>query len=254
MRIEVEIKKNLGDFSLDIAFSSNADFLVLYGPSGAGKSTTLRAMAGLMAPDGGHVRIGDEVWFDSSRNTSLPASRRKIGMVFQDYALFPHLSVEKNIAFGLGRGPFGRVTDEAKGKIEEMLVLAELQDHRKKMVGELSGGQKQRVALARALATSPKLLLLDEPLSALDKELRQRTRMEIGSICQKLKMPAIMVTHDGEDVEALADEVVVIADGKVARTWPLRAICRKRRVAHFVSSHGPIDAGQRRGRQCCAGE
>lgn len=178
------------------------------GPSGAGKSTVLRAVAGLLHPDAGRIALGSDVWFargdDQGDRIALPPERRAVGLVFQDYALFPHLTVAQNVAFG------GTATRAAE--LLERLRITPLAGERP---GRLSGGERQRVALARALARDPGVLLLDEPLSALDAHTRAVVRGELAELLAELALPALVVTHDHHDALALADRVGVIVDGQL---------------------------------------
>lgn len=183
---------------------------VLFGPSGCGKTTTLRCLAGLERPDEGFVRFGDETWFDAERSISASPQEREIGFVFQDYALFPHLTVRANLALGL---PEKNRADDAC----QRFGLKGLEDRRPR---ELSGGQQQRVALARALARRPRLLLLDEPLSALDTSLREELRAQLTEFLNLCETPAVLVTHDIDEAISLGDRVVVMSDGNVLQTGP----------------------------------
>ncbi len=179
---------------------------VLSGPSGSGKTTILRCIAGLTRPDQGQILAGDEVWFDAEQRQDLSPQRRGIGFLFQDYALFPHLSVLENLGYGLG----GMPTAERAQRIGELIELFQLRGLERRRPREVSGGQQQRIALARALASRPRLLLLDEPLSAIDPPLRQELRHELREILSTQNLPAILVTHDVEDIRVLGDEVVAI--------------------------------------------
>ncbi len=178
----------------------------LLGPSGCGKTTTLRLIAGLERPDAGEIVVGGRVV--SSADRFVPAEQRRIGMVFQDYALFPHLDVAGNVGYGLGRKP-------DPGRIREALELVGLAGSQKRPVHELSGGQQQRVALARALAPSPDLVLLDEPFSNLDASLRDRLRQEVSQILRTAGVTALFVTHDQEEAMSIAETVAVMRDGRV---------------------------------------
>jgi ABC-type Fe3+/spermidine/putrescine transport system ATPase subunit len=182
------------------------EILALLGPSGSGKTTVLRLLAGFERPDGGRVRIEDE------DVTSVPAARRRVGMVFQHYALFPHLDVGENVAFGLqGSGERGAVDT----KVQEALALVDLAGFERRKVQELSGGQQQRVALARALAPAPRVLALDEPLSNLDPSLRERTRRELRQLIKRIGITAVFVTHEQDEAFDLGDRVAVLSAGRL---------------------------------------
>lgn len=183
--------------------------LTLLGPSGCGKTSTLRMLAGFEKPDQGRIQIGKNVVFDT--DTWVPPEHRGVGMVFQDYALFPHLTVEKNIAFGLQSFKRG----ERKERVREVLALVGLEGFQKRYPHQLSGGQQQRVALARALAPRPHVILLDEPFSNLDVHLKSQMRREIRQIIQETGITAIFVTHDQKDALALSDQVAVIQEGQI---------------------------------------
>jgi spermidine/putrescine transport system ATP-binding protein len=183
------------------------EFLVLLGPSGCGKTTTLRMIAGLVEPTSGVIQIGGR------DVTSLPARKRNIGMVFQDYALFPHMTIADNIAFGLRER---RVeAHSAKKRVAELLSLVQLPNFEQRFPSQLSGGQQQRVALARALAYSPAVLLMDEPLGALDLKLRQAMQIELRRVQRTLGITTIFVTHDQEEAMSLADRIVVMREGRI---------------------------------------
>lgn len=219
MSIHIQIARRMvsGDrhFQLDAAFTSSSKRIALFGPSGAGKSLTLRAVAGLLRPDAGRIEINGRVLFDSQAGICLPAQARRVAYLFQDYALFPHLTVAQNIAFGLRRGwrnpPRREVGPEARRWVDAFELGAIVGSY----PGEISGGQKQRVALARALMLQPDILLLDEPFSALDAHLRGRMRQELSTLQRQLDVPMLLITHDPADVDALADEVFEVRDGKV---------------------------------------
>jgi molybdate transport system ATP-binding protein len=224
MHILVDIKKRLWSgrrvFNLEVAFSSDQDVVVLFGPSGAGKSLTLQAIAGLSTPDAGQIVAGERVLFDAERGIRVPARLRDVGYVFQDYALFPHLTVARNVAFGLKRSWPWHLPWGERLRLEEILDILELTPLGDSLPRDLSGGQRQRVALARALMRRPSLLLLDEPFSALDAPLRAKMRQELLRVRQRFNIPVILITHDPEDVAALAETVVVYASGKVTRVVP----------------------------------
>jgi len=201
-------------FDLDVALRSDSPRTALLGPSGAGKSTVLLAIAGLIPHAHGHLRVGGSTLLDSARGIDLPARERGVGFVFQDYALFPHLTVEQNLLFGVRRMGHAMPTG-ARERIDALLAQFGLEPVRGALPRHLSGGQKQRVALARALATQPRLLLLDEPLSALDQDLRVRLRDELAQMLERVQVPTLLVSHDPEDVRALAQSVVRITNGRV---------------------------------------
>lgn len=184
--------------------------VVLFGPSGAGKTTVLRTIAGLDDPDRGRIVIDGESWVDSDRSVAVPPQRRRIGMMFQDYALFPHLSVEENIAFGPSAG-----REERLRRGRELARMLEIEHLLRRKPTKLSGGERQRVALARAVAPKPRLLLLDEPLSALDVPSRERLRLELRSLLRTLAIPTIIVTHDRTEAISLGDSIVVMVGGRV---------------------------------------
>jgi len=219
--LSLEIRKTLRsearEFELSVSFESEGRSIVLFGPSGSGKTLTLRAVAGLMAPDAGRIELDGRCLFDAERGLDVPARERGVGLMFQDYALFPHLSVAHNVGFGLGRGLFGRLDAAARARVAELLDLAGLADLAKACPNRLSGGQRQRVALLRALARSPHALLLDEPFSALDPLLRARMRREVRTMCQALGTPTLLITHDPEDVAEFGGTVVLYDEGRVRR-------------------------------------
>jgi molybdate transport system ATP-binding protein len=222
MSIELQIKKTLraGErtFELDVGFSAESSRIVLYGPSGSGKSLTLKAVAGLMTPDTGHIRLNGRTLLDTAQQINLPAQRRNVAYLFQDYALFPHLTVAQNVAFGLARGCFNLRRPAAHPEVQKWIAAFELQAIVSNYPGQISGGQRQRVALARALVSAPDILLLDEPFAALDQSLRQRMRRELAELQQRLQVPMLIITHDPADVDALGDVVFEVQDGRLAGT------------------------------------
>jgi len=211
------------DVTLDVA---DGEFVVLLGPSGCGKTTTLRMIAGFVEPTEGTVRLGE------AEVTRLPAWKRNTGLVFQNYALFPHLTVAQNVAFGLEM----RKTPQAEiaPRVEEALGLVRLAHLGDRLPRQLSGGQQQRVALARALVFRPDVLLLDEPLSNLDAKLRQEVRVEIRKLQQRLNLTTVMVTHDQEEALTMADRLVVMNEGRVCQVGTQRDLY-ERPADHFVA-------------------
>ena len=215
-RLEVRLVKRLPGFTLDVEWSAGDGVAVLFGPSGAGKTLTLNCLAGLLEPDAGRIVVGQHVLFDSATGVNVPTQRRSLGYVFQGYALFPHLSVAANIAFGLRGRPRAEVQRRSAEVIERM-GLAGLEYRRPH---EISGGQRQRVALGRALAPDPAFLLLDEPLSALDVGLRQSLREELAGILSEWHVAAVLVTHDVQEAYRLGDRIVVYEAGQVIQAAP----------------------------------
>jgi len=220
MQIEVDINKTLRSgnrqFSLRARFASDSQRVVIYGQSGAGKSQLLKAVAGLMTPDSGRIVVAGRSLFDSGAGVNVAAQQRQVAYLFQDYALFPHLNVRQNIAFGLQRGwrnPLSRVDGEA---VRYWLDAFELDQVAHQFPHQLSGGQRQRVALARALAPHPAALLLDEPFAALDPALRVRMRAELDALQRRLAIPMILITHDPEDVQVFGDHVLRMENGSIA--------------------------------------
>ena len=191
------------------------DFFVLLGPSGSGKTTLLRCVAGLERPDSGEIAFGTRVAFSSSQRLCVPAEEREIGMVFQSYAIWPHLTVFENVALPLTQGRRKPPKTEVQERVRTALRLVDMEDYADRPAPLLSGGQQQRVALARALAINPKLLLMDEPLSNLDARLREEVRIKIKKLVRELGITVLYVTHDQVEAMVLADRIAVIAHGKV---------------------------------------
>ena len=200
--LRIDISLPLRAFDLELALEAGPETVALVGPSGAGKTSVLRAIAGLARPARGTIFCGDEIWFDADRRIDRRPEERSVGFVFQEYALFPHLDVEQNVTFG------GARTDR-------LLWRLRIEHLAKAKPSELSGGERQRVALARALAREPKVLLLDEPMAALDPHTRGKVRAELHDLLRELALPALLVTHDFEDAAALADRVGVLVEGRL---------------------------------------
>jgi ABC-type sulfate/molybdate transport systems ATPase subunit len=203
--LELDIAVGLRSFELGVSLSIGSETVALVGPSGAGKTTVLRAIAGLRRPDRGRIALGDRVWFDADAKVDLPPERRSVGLVFQEYALFPHMTVRRNVAFG-------GANDARVAELLDRVRIAHLADERPAV---LSGGERQRVAVARALARDPQVLLLDEPLSALDAHTRTIVRGELQDVLGTLALPTLLVTHDFRDAAALADRIGVMVDGRL---------------------------------------
>jgi molybdate transport system ATP-binding protein len=210
MALEVRVKKGLGSFDLDICFTVPAGKLMaLIGPSGAGKTTIIRIIAGLERPDEGFIAYNGEIWLDSTRKILLKPQKRFVGFVFQDYPLFPHLTVHGNVAFAAKR------KEEAK-KLLNLFGIWHLRDA---MPHRISGGERQRCAICQNLIREPKILLLDEPFSALDVENRRRLRREMKTLKDKLGLPIVHVTHDLGEAMYLGDEVLPIVQGRIMPGW-----------------------------------
>ena len=238
--LSFHLKKIFSDFSIDIGFSDpsgggevegRGHLTVIFGPSGTGKSLTLNMLSGIITPDDGYIRLNGDELFNRQKGINVPMRKRKIGYVFQEYSLFPHLTVAENITYGIN----GKADIEKK--LGELLELFRLKEKKEKYPRELSGGQKQRVAIARAIASDPKLLLLDEPLSALDERIREKLQQDLLKLKSLLKIPVIYVTHNLQEAFTLADHIIVVNDGKVVETGEKEMIFSrpgKRLTAKFL--------------------
>jgi molybdate transport system ATP-binding protein len=215
-RLEVRLLKHLPGFTLDVEWRAGDGVAVLFGPSGSGKSLSLQCLAGLVRPDAGRIVVDGRVLVDSERSIQVPTQQRRVGYVFQGYALFPHLTVTGNVGFGLRDRPRAA----RRARVEQVLARLGLDALAHRYPGELSGGQRQRVALGRALATDPALLLLDEPLSALDLPLRRALRDELRQILTDWGTAAVLVTHDFTEAYRLGDHILVYEDGRVIQSAP----------------------------------
>jgi len=219
MSFEVRIRKRVEGggrrFELSVAFATDARRTVVHGPSGAGKSLTLQAIAGLLKPDEGTIRIDGKPVFDSASRIDVPARQRGLGYLFQDYALFPQLTVRQNIAFALKRGWLNPSRHDGGEAVDRWIQAFELERVAQQRPHQLSGGQRQRTALARALVNEPRALLLDEPFSALDPELRGRMRTELDMLLERVGIPMLMISHDPEDVARFGDRRILLRDGTV---------------------------------------
>ncbi|TGK02640.1 ATP-binding cassette domain-containing protein [Leptospira langatensis] len=220
MSLSVDIRKKLADgkreFRLDVQFELEGNFQVLYGPSGAGKSLTLKAIAGLLKPDSGSIRFQGKTYFDSESDTHIPPEKRNLGYLSQNYGLFPHLTVRKNIEFGLkGLFQIGLGKSDT-GSVAKLMELFEIQEAANSYPRFLSGGQKQRVALARALARNPEILLLDEPFAALNPDLRQKMREELKNLRDRIQIPILLISHDKIDSDFFGVSPLYMEHGKIA--------------------------------------
>jgi len=223
-RLKVNIEKRLATFNLFVRLEVGAEILVLFGPSGAGKTQTLNAIAGLMTPDAGEITLDGTVFFHSSgvrRRTpalNLPARKRHVGYVFQQYALFPHLSALENVSYALWRQP------RARERAEALLERMRLEELANRYPHELSGGQQQRVAIARALAMEPRVLLLDEPFSALDSEIRKQLHQDLLRLQAEAELIVIYVTHNLEDAFTVGHRMAVVRNGRIEQIGAPRDI------------------------------
>lgn len=213
--IAIELKKILqatqGKMHLDVSFNLNAGkFLAIYGKSGAGKTSILRMLAGLLQADTGKIIVHQKTWFDHQKKIFLKPQQRQIGYLFQDYSLFPNMTVEGNLLFALPKGV-------EKKRISELIDVMELGDLRRQKPHLLSGGQQQRVALARALVQHPQLLLLDEPLSAVDHEMRHKLQDYILNVHQQFNLTTILISHDKAEVQKMADRIIHLDQGKIIK-------------------------------------
>lgn len=208
VKVTKQLHSSAGLFNLDISFEGEPNtFNVIAGESGSGKTTLLRMLAGLTVPDRGQIIINNQVWFDSDEKINLPVQKRKIGFVFQDYALFPNMNVKENIAYACNE----------VAKVDELIEMIGLQKMKERFPDKLSGGQKQRVALARALARNPEILLLDEPFSALDERMRIELQEQLLAVSKHFKTTVFMVSHDMAEIVKLASRVIMLDNGKLIK-------------------------------------
>jgi molybdate transport system ATP-binding protein len=213
LEVDVRVERALGrDFLLEAKFSAPPGITILYGPSGSGKSTTLAAICGLITPRAGRIALGDEVWFDGARGIRCPVERRGIAFVFQSLALFPHMSALGNVEYGL---PRKMPAAERRRRAHEMLERMKVPHLATRRPATFSGGEAQRVALARAFAPRPRLVLLDEPFSAMDRELRRDFVTDVRGYVDETRVPLIHVTHHRNEARALADRVILIEAGRI---------------------------------------
>ncbi|MFR8736005.1 MAG: sulfate/molybdate ABC transporter ATP-binding protein [Butyricicoccus sp.] len=210
MALIVDIEKTLGDFHLNVHFTAEREVMALLGASGCGKSMTLGCIAGIVRPDKGHIELNGRVLFDSEKKIDLPPQKRKVGYLFQQYALFPHMTVEQNIR----AGAHARPKNEREQAVREVLHAFRLEGLENNRPSQLSGGQQQRCALARILVGQPELVLLDEPFSALDAYLKWQVELELSDILKNLSCGTLFVTHNRDEVYRLCDTVCVLNKGK----------------------------------------
>ncbi|MEN6350011.1 MAG: ABC transporter ATP-binding protein [Syntrophomonas sp.] len=238
--LDITIRKLLPEFSLSVSFNVEHEILAIVGPSGCGKTMTLKCIAGLFQPDEGKVVLDEKVLFDSSSGLSLAPRQREVGFVFQNYALFPHMNVFDNIAFGIRE--LGK--DEIRRRVSNLLKKMRLENFAKRYPGQLSGGQQQRVALARALAPEPRVLLLDEPFSALDSIVKERLEEELLDLQNFFDGHVILVTHDLSEAYKLSTKIAVYEDGKILQWGEKQTIInqpRNRSVAHLTGVKNIFD-------------
>jgi len=235
--IRIDIKKKLisqsGEIVLNISTQiKEKEFITVFGESGAGKTTFLRIIAGLTVPDRGYIEVNGKVWFDSKRGINLPPQKRKIGFVFQDYALFPNMTVEENILFAM----------EKKDTVflEELIEVVNLKKLRNRKPDTLSGGQKQRVALARAIARKPEILLLDEPLSALDIKTRQFLQEEIKKIHERFNLTTFLVSHDYSEIFRMSNRVLYLKNGVIFKEGTPEEVFIEKRISGKVKITGEV--------------
>ncbi len=215
MELNVNIKKKLREFDLEIALNCpDEELLTVIGPSGSGKTTIIRMIAGLERPDEGRIAFGDEVWFDSAQKIYVPPQKRRLGYVFQDYTLFPHLTLGDNAAFA---APDRR-------QAAELLVRLGISHLRDRKPSRVSGGERQRCAICQALARKPRVLLLDEPFSALDFVTRRKLKDDLKALRQEITFPVVYVTHDIAEAFSLADRLLPVVNGKIDKGWLASAV------------------------------
>ena len=232
MGLDVRIKKRLKDFELNVSFScEDGKLLAIVGPSGAGKTTIIRTLVGLQKPDQGLITFKGETWTDIEHKIHMPTSKRGVGYVFQEFNLFPHLSIYKNIAFAT----------KDKQKVDDLLRLFDIWHIRESKPHKISGGERQRCAICQALARSPRVLLLDEPFSALDALTRKKLREMVKALKKDLHIPIIHVTHDIREALFLADEILPVVKGRVESKWILQFMLLSREVGRCLG--GGISAG-----------
>ncbi|AAM04654.1 ABC transporter ATP-binding protein [Methanosarcina acetivorans] len=209
---EINRKRSTGKaFTLDVSFEMDNELVVLFGPSGSGKTTLFKCISGITQPDNGKITVGSKIYYDKDKKINLPIQKRNLGYVFQNYTLFPHMNVRKNIECGLKKWE----KEDREVRVMEMLNLLHIEELETRYPSQISGGQKQRVALARALAPKPGILLLDEPFSALDMEIRTELADKIKNLQKKIEIPLLFITHNLEEAFLLADRILILHGGKI---------------------------------------
>ena len=235
MTVEIDVRKTLGDFAVDARFRAGSGVTALFGKSGAGKTSIVQMVAGLLAPDAGRISVADEVLFDAARGIDVAPERRRVGCVFQDARLFPHMTVRRNLEFGARRskrlGIFG---------IDAVADVLGIERFLERRTHGLSGGERQRVAIGRALLSAPSLLLMDEPLASLDAERKHEIIPFIDRVRRRFAVPIVYVSHAVEEILRLADEMVLLESGSVAASGPVEDVLNRPRLARIV---GDGDAG-----------
>ncbi|WP_243543871.1 ATP-binding cassette domain-containing protein [Pseudodesulfovibrio tunisiensis] len=228
MTLSVAVRKQLSHFDLNVNFQCRAGNLTaIVGPSGAGKTTLIRMIAGLERPDAGRICLGNTCWVDTATNAFLPARKRGLGLVFQEYTLFPHLTVRRNVAFAATN----------MERVDSLMNLFGIRHLADKRPDQISGGERQRAAFCQALAREPVLLLLDEPFSALDAATRRKLRAELRDLKSELDIPVLHVTHDLEEAEYLGDDIIAVDHGQVSPNW---FDCQMR-IAHAMYSQPAME-------------
>jgi len=240
--LDVALSRRQGTFLLDAAFATEHQRVVLFGPSGAGKSLTLQCLAGFIAPDRGRIEVAGTVLFDDARRINVPPWRRRVGVVLQAYTLLPHLTAGQNVAYGLAPVWRGR----ERVRVDTLLAAVNLSGYADRLPAQLSGGQRQRVALAQALASDPRLLVLDEPFSAVDAPVRERLRRDLLVLLDAFRVPLVFVTHDFGEAYLLAQTIVILSAGRVVQVGTPAEVAARPRTATVARLVGATNILQAR--------